>query len=88
MIAFDPCSGGVWGFGLRAGGVFQVHQRLFLVACPGDSGCGSLLIVGEYGRVRSVDEVRLSGAFVVLFLGWCVILACGGLGRDRGFSRV
>lgn len=88
MVAFDPRSGEVRGFGLHAGDVFQVHQRPFLVTCPDDSGRGSLSIVDGYGRVRSVDEARLSGALVVLFLRWRVILARGGLSRDRGFSRV
>lgn len=55
MIAFGPLMNEVRGFDLHAGGVFQVHQRLFLVTCPDDSGRGSLSIVDEYGRVRSVD---------------------------------
>lgn len=43
-------------FDLHAGDVFEVHQWSFLVTCPDDSGHGSLSIVDEYGRVRSVDE--------------------------------
>lgn len=88
MMAFDPRSGGVRDFDLCQGDVFEAVGRPFLVTCPDDSGRGSLLIVDEYGRVRSVDEARLSGALVVLFLRWRVILARGGLSRDRGFSRV
>lgn len=56
VIALDPFTDEVREFDLYAGDVFQVHQRPFLVTCPDDSGRGSLLIVDEYGRVRSVDE--------------------------------
>lgn len=42
MLAFDPLMGEVREFDLYAGDVFQVRQRPFLVACPDDSGRGSL----------------------------------------------
>lgn len=56
MIAFDPLLNEVRDFDLRAGDVFQVHQRPFLVTCPRDDGRGPLSVVDKYGRVRSVDE--------------------------------
>lgn len=56
MIVLGPRSGGVRGFDLCAGDVFQVSSRPFLVAGPGDDGRGPLSVVGVGGRVCSVDE--------------------------------
>jgi hypothetical protein len=56
MMAFDPFADKVREFDLHTGDVFQVHQRPFLVTCPSDDGRGPLFVVGEDGRVRSIDE--------------------------------
>lgn len=65
MLAFGPRSGGVRGFDLYAGDVFEVHSRPFLVTCPNDSGRGPLFVVGEDGRSCSLAEyeggLRASG---------------------------
>lgn len=42
MIAFDPRSGEVRDFDLCQGDVFEAVGGVFLVACPDDSGRGSL----------------------------------------------
>lgn len=78
VLVFGPCLGEVWDFGLCWGGVFEVGSRLFLVVCPDDSGYGPLFVVGEDGRGRSFVGYEGGLASVVWFLGWCVVLACGG----------
>lgn len=54
MRMIDCVTGGERDFDLCQGDVFQVSSRPFLVTGPSDDG--SLSIVDEYGRVRSVDE--------------------------------
>ena len=54
MMAFDPFTDEVREFDLYAGDVFQVSSHPFLVTGPSDDG--PLFVVGEDGRVRSVDE--------------------------------
>lgn len=56
MIALDPFTDEIREFDLCTGDVFQVSSRPFLVTCPSDDGRGPLFVVGEDGRVRSVDE--------------------------------
>ena len=54
MIAFDPFTDEIHEFALCTGDVFQVSSPPFLVTGPSDDG--PLSVVGEDGRVRSVDE--------------------------------
>jgi hypothetical protein len=56
MMALDPFTDEVREFDLYTGDVFQVRSHPFLVTCPSDDGRGTLFVVDEGGRARSVDE--------------------------------
>lgn len=54
VIALDPFTDEIHEFDLCTGDVFQVSSHPFLVTGPSDDG--PLSVVGEDGRVRSVEE--------------------------------